>query len=313
MEKRSMKFVFFGTRELGARVLERLLASGYSPSLVVTSPDRPAGRKLEPLVSPVKKLALLHNLLVAQPEKPAELLIRPELTEAGYFVLAAYGAILPKALVELPPKGVLNVHPSLLPKYRGPSPERAALLAGDKKTGVTVMLLDEKVDHGPVLAQEEFAIPEGTRHEQLHEALGELGGDLLAKTIPLWLEGKIKPVAQNHGKATLTSKVSKEQGRIDWKEPAEYIMRQIRAYDPWPGTFTSWNGKLLKVLEASTADFPGYDSFAPGDTFSLQGRPAVMTGSGALVLERVQLEGRNPALARDFLLGHKDFIRAKLN
>jgi len=308
-----MKFVFFGTRELGARVLESLLKSGYSPTLVVTAKDRPAGRKQELLFSPVKVVALKHNLVLAQPERPAELLFHKELKEAEFFVLAAYGNILPKELVELPLKGVLNVHPSLLPKYRGPSPERFALLNGDAKTGVTVMLMDEEIDHGPILAQEEFVIPEDMKHEELHVKLGEIGGELLVKTIPQWIQGKITPKEQKHSKATLTKKVTKEDGRIDWSQEPEYIARQIRAFDPWPGTFTSWQGKTLKVLKGKAGEaLRSHTSLSLGTTIPWQDGFAVVAGKGVLVLEQIQMEGKNPVSAKDFLLGHKDFLGTTL-
>ena len=275
-----VKFVFFGTRDLGAKVLEHLLRNGYSPTLVVTGPDKLTGRKQELMSSPVKKVAQEHNLSLAQPERPVELLSRSELKEAECIVLAAYGNILPKELVGLPPKGALNVHPSLLPKYRGPSPERGALLNGDEKTGVTVILMDEQIDHGPILAQKEFAIPEDMRHEELHVKLGEIGGELLVKTMPQWLQGKITPREQDHSKATYTKKLTKEDGRIDWKKPAEYIERQVRALHPWPGAFTFWKGKRIKILKAHLEQ-------------------------GKLTIDEVQLEGKKPTTFREFLLGHK--------
>ena len=306
-----MKYIFFGTRELGAKVLESLLESGNFPSLVVTSQDKPAGRKQELLASPVKLVAKKHNLPLAQPEKPAELILKKEIQEAEFFVVAAYGGILPKELVDLPAKGVLNVHPSLLPKYRGPSPERFTLLNGDKETGVTVMLLDEKIDHGPILAQEEFVIPEGIHHEELHLKLGEIGGALLARTIPLWLDDKIAPREQDHDRATFTKKVTKEDGKIDWNNEAEYIAGQIRAFDPWPGTYTSWQGKNMKILEGSV-DATLSDS-APGSIILWSDGFAIVTGKGILIVEQLQLEGKNPVSAKEFLLGHKDFIGSTLN
>jgi len=304
-----MRFVFFATRELGAVVLEILLKSGYSPTLVVTGPDRPRGRKQKLMPSPVKKVAQKHSLSLAQPERPAELLSRSELKEARFFVLAAYGNILPSKLVQLPPKGVLNVHPSLLPKYRGPSPERFALLNGDAKTGVTIMLMDEKVDHGPILAQEEFVIPEDMRHEELHLKLGEIGGELLVKTIPQWLKGKIIPKEQKHAEATFTKKITKEQGKIDWNQPALYIARQIRAFYAWPGTYTTFQGKMLKILKGGMVEISGEQfSAPPGTTIPWQQEFAVATGKGVLMVEQLQVAGKNPVSARDFLLGHKDFI-----
>ncbi|MDA1337341.1 MAG: methionyl-tRNA formyltransferase [bacterium] len=301
-----MKFVFFGTRELGAQVLESLFQSGNSPTLVVTGVDKPAGRKQELLPSPVKVIAQKHHFPLAQPEKPAELILRKELLGAEFFVVAAYGSILSKEILEIPPKGVLNVHPSLLPKYRGPSPERFTLLAGEKKTGVSVILLDEKVDHGPILAQEEFIMKEGIKHEELHLQLGELGGKLLVKTIPLWREGKITPREQDHEKATFTTKITKEQGKIDWNREAEYIVRQMHAFDPWPGTYASWQGKNIKILEGKASE--AFGNSVPGSIISHESGFAVVCGKGMLVVEKLQMEGKNPTLARDFLLGHKDFI-----
>ena len=309
MMNQDLNFIFFGTRELAAKVLERLLNAGYSPSLVVTAPDRKAGRKQKLTSSPVKKVALKHNLPLAQPENPAELQEKKELKEAELFVLSAYGNILSKELIELPSKGVLNVHPSLLPKYRGPAPERFALLNGEKKTGVTIILMDEQVDHGSIVAQEEFVIPQDMKHEELHTKLGEIGGELLVKTLPLWLKGKIKPKEQDHSKATFTKKVKKEDGRIDWNKEAEYILRQIRAFDSWPGTYTHWSKRTLKILQGSAGKIPSeYSSSFPGSIIPWQKGFAVVTPKDALVVEQVQLEGGKPMPAKDFLLGHKDFL-----
>jgi methionyl-tRNA formyltransferase len=308
-----MKFVFFGTRELAVKVLKRLLNAGYSPSLVVTGPDKLAGRKQELTSSPVKEVALKHNLPIAQPEKLSftkfdsnlvSLSLKPDL-----FVVAAYGNIIPKEILEIPRHGTLNVHPSLLPKYRGPAPERFALLKGEKITGVTIILLDEKVDHGPILAQEEFVIPEDMKHEELHQKLGEIGGELLVKTIPLWVKGEIEPKEQDHLKATFTKKIIKEDGRIDWSKEAEYIARQIRAFYPWPGTWTLWDGKILKILKGRAEAIPKeHSSLISGTTIPWQEGFGVVTGKGVLAVQQLQMEGKNPVSAKDFLLGHKDFL-----
>lgn len=295
-------------------MLEHLLGNGHSPTLVVTGPDKPAGRKQELTPSPVKKVAQTHNLPLAQPERPVELLSRSELQEAEFIVLAAYGNILPKELVELPPKGALNVHPSLLPLYRGPSPERGALLNGDQKTGVTVILMDEQIDHGPILAQREFFIPKDMRHEELHAALGELGGELLVETIPAWLGGTIVPKEQNHGKATFTRKMTKEDGRIDWSKPAEYIERQVRALYPWPGTFTFFKDaqekqQMLKILKANVLMQTKPGLVKPGLVFLTQNEKlAVQTKENTLIVEELQLEGGKPMNSKEFLLGHKGLV-----
>lgn len=316
-----MKFVFFGTRELGAIVLKHLLSHGYSPSLVVTGPDKPAGRKQKLTPSPVKACILKHetwNLKLLQPEElDSRFTLYVSSFKPDLIVVAAYGKILPKDILDIPVHGALNVHPSLLPLYRGPSPERGALLNGDEKTGVTVILMDEKADHGPILAQEEFAIPENMRHEELHAKLGEIGGELLVKTIPQWLQGKITPKEQDHSRATYTKKLTKEDGRIDWNKSAEYIERQVRAFYPWPGTFTSFKAKRqktkdkitiqnLKILKASVLlnieGEAGRTFLAHGDTIG------VYTGIDALLIDELQLEGGKPMSSKEFLLGHRDFI-----
>ncbi|MDP4007351.1 MAG: methionyl-tRNA formyltransferase [bacterium] len=310
-----MNTVFFGTPEFGAIILEKLIEKNLKPILVVTAPDEPAGRKQLVTPSPVKVVAQRHTIPVLQPDTlNQDVVFKLREVKAELFILASYGRIIPKEILALASKGALNVHPSLLPRYRGPSPIQSVILQGEEKTGVTIILMDEDIDHGPILAQREFAehIGEMTQ-EELKEKLADVGGDLLVEAVFKWLKGDIAPQPQNHGLATFTKKMSKEDGKIDWKGEALYIARQIRAFNPWPGTFTFWNSRLLKILKASIVDSPGYDSFAPGSMFSLKGKPVVATGNGALMLERIQLEGKNPVSARDFLLGHKDFIEAKLS
>ena len=312
-----MKIIFFGTSEFGVIILKKLIQAGYSLVLAVTTPDKPAGRKQALTPPPVKIFAETQGLAIFQPAKLDQDAVRfVQDKNPDLFVVAAYGKILPKALLSIPQKGSLNVHPSLLPRYRGSSPVHAALLNDDKETGVSIIVLDEAMDHGPIAAVERFSIQKKYAYPELHNALAELGGDLLLRTIPLWTEGKIRAQAQNDPEATYTSIIQKEQGRIDWGKEAMYIERQVRALYPWPGTFTvceiDGKQKMMKILKASvlSQDRP---IGKPGQAFPppLPGI-AVQTGKDALVVEELQLEGGKPMSSKEFLFGHKNFIEISL-
>lgn len=333
MAHREMKIVFFGTSEFGAIILEKLVRTGLSPVLVVTTPDRPVGRK-QVLTPPPTKVAVqklgipviqpatltisnFEFLISKQSQNSNNQNIKPDL-----FIVAAYGKILPKEILNIPTHGTLNVHPSLLPKYRGPSPVQNAILGGDKETGVTIMLLDEKMDHGPIVANVKFQMTnDKITYPELHNQLAELGAQALIETIPLWVGGKIKPTPQDDSQATYTSILKKEDGRIDWNKEAGYIERQVRALHPWPGTFALFEGKNLKILKASVLSGtlpkpglgpcpkPGLGRITPGTVFlTTDKKLAIQCGEDALVVEELQLEGKKPMLAREFLLGHKDFL-----
>ncbi len=312
------KIVFFGTSEFGAIILEKLVQAEMIPVLVVTIPDKPAGRKQVLTPPPVKVVAQKLRIPIIQPEKLSEdTRYKIQDTSPNLFVVAAYGKILPKVLLNIPQKGSLNVHPSLLPKYRGSSPIQAVLLNGDKETGVSIIVLDEEMDHGPIIANSKFEIRNSKfTYPELHNALAELGGDLLIRIIPLWVEGRIQAKAQDDSKATYTSHITKEDGKIDWNKEAMYIERQVRALYPWPGTFTMCNidgkQKMMKILKASvlSQDRP---FGKPGQTFPppLPGI-AVQTREDALLLEELQMEGGKPMSSKEFLLGHKNFIGTNL-
>ena len=266
-----------GTPEFGAIILEKLCLTNLKPVLVITAPDKPVGRKQILTPSAVKIVAQRHNIKVGH-RMSNFLKIRPNL-----IIVAAYGQILPKKILKIPKYGCLNVHPSLLPKYRGASPIQYAILNGDKKTGVTIMLMDEKMDHGPILNQQKRKINSKITYEELLKELANLGAKLLIGTIPKWIQGKIKPKPQDHSKATYTKILKKEDGKIDWTKKPEEIERQIRAFNPWPGTYTIYNKKRLKILK----------------TEILKGR---------LIIKEVQLEGKRQMNFKDFLNGHPDFL-----
>ncbi|MFH1584800.1 MAG: methionyl-tRNA formyltransferase, partial [Patescibacteria group bacterium] len=271
-----MTIVFFGTPEFGAVVLGKLVEGGYSPELVVTVPDKPAGRGQLPVSPAVKTAADAYGISVLQTEDETIIQKRLQELRPDIIALASFGMLLPKELLQVPKYGALNVHPSLLPKYRGPSPVSSAILAGEKTTGVSIMLMDEFLDHGPVLSQRELPISEITTTPGLKVSLAELGGELLCEVIPCWIAGEITPQPQNNEAATFTKRLEKHDGKINWTRPAGYIGRQIRALAPWPGTYAFWGDKRLKVLEALA--LPHTLQVPPGQVLSLQEGTAVHTG-----------------------------------
>ncbi|GBD11874.1 Methionyl-tRNA formyltransferase [bacterium HR23] len=311
-----MRLVFMGTPAFALPVLEALAEAGHHISGVFTQPDKPAGRGrvLEP--PPVKVWAEGKGIPVFQPPS----LRRPEAQETlrrlapEVIVVSAYGKILPPEVLAIPPLGCLNLHPSLLPRYRGPSPVQSAILNGDPVTGVTVMLMDAGLDTGPILSQQEEPIRDEDTAGTLTERLFRLGATLLVHTLERWARGKISPIPQDPSQATTTRLLKKEDGLLDFTQPAVRLWRMVRAYDPWPGTFTRWKGKVLKVLEARpwAEDTP----HRPGTVVPLPPHapaPAgVQTGEGVLALLRLHLEGKRPLGCREFLLGYGDFLGARL-
>jgi methionyl-tRNA formyltransferase len=308
-----LRTVFFGTPEFGAIVLGRLIEAGYRPVLVVTQPDRPVGRSGTPQLPPVKRVALQHGLQVFQPAtlKSPDAVEHIRSSAPDIIVLAAFGLIVPVEILKIPPFGCLNVHPSLLPRHRGPTPIQTAIAQGDEVTGVTIMLMDEGIDTGPILRQASLPISPTDTCESLTKKLADLGARLLIETLPLWYRGLIVPQPQDNSMATKTGRLRKEDGLIDWKRPAVEIERMVRAYYPWPSAYCYWGGRLLKVLQAAVVEEP-YPGAPPGTVVVHDGYPAVTTGRGLLVLLKVQLEGKRPTDGRDFLIGHPDLAGTRL-
>ena len=306
-----MRIVFMGTPDFAVSVLSRLIDKGHDIAAVYSQPDRLSGRGRKLVPTPTKRFAEERGLDVRQPKS-----LRPEdeyealaSLHAEVIVVAAYGLFLPPDALEIPPLGCLNIHPSLLPRYRGPSPVVSAILNGDAKTGVTIMKLDEGMDSGPILAQERVSIDEGETTPVLTRRLFDLGADLLVDTLPRWSSGDIQATPQDESRATFTTIVKKEDGEIDWTDDAARIARMVRAYEPWPGTFTYWEGKLLKILNATSmaGDAP------PGQVIGLNdGDIGIGTGDGLLAVSRLQSEGRRPSDAQDFVRGYPNFVGAEL-
>ncbi|HDY72874.1 MAG TPA: methionyl-tRNA formyltransferase [bacterium] len=253
-----IKTILMGTSEFAERIFTNFYQRlNFDIAAVVTTPDKPAGRKQKLLPSPVKKFAEENKLPVFDFEhiKDPQSIDKIKELNPDLIILCAYGQIVPKEILEIPKYGALNIHPSLLPKYRGASPIHAAILNGDKISGVTIMLMDEKMDHGDIISNFKFQIskPKIT-YKELEDKLIDVSADLLIKTLPNWIEGKIKAQAQDHSKATFCKIIKKQDGKIDWNKSAEEIERTIRAFHQWPTSYTFFNNKQLKVLGADTKE-----------------------------------------------------------
>ncbi len=305
-----MRIVFMGTSQFGVPTLEQLVASEHQLIAVYTQPDKPAGRGRTISLSPVKKVAIEHGLEVRQPNNFNEADFLESLAQLSpdVIVVAAFGKILPVEVLNMPPFGCINIHPSLLPKHRGPTPIEGAILAGDDCIGVTIMLMDSGVDSGPILSQKRMPIEPEDSAESLTIKLAHIGAHLLEEILPLWLSHAIIPQPQNDDLASYTKLISKEQGEIDWHLPALEVWRRVRAFQPWPGCYTWWQGKILKVIDAS--HFPAVQG-EPGRVIALaRGGVGVQTTEGILQLLTVQLEGRRKMSAEEFVRGQRSFIGA---
>lgn len=303
MSKEKPRIIFIGTPEFAVSSLEALINNGFSPVAVVTNPDKKIDREQNIVPSPVKQIAFKYKIPVYQPEKISSLQSQISNLRPDLIIVASYGQIIPKEILDIPKLGCLNVHASLLPKYRGASPIQSAILNDEKETGITIMLMDEKIDHGPILTQEKIKITPDETGQTLHDKLSQLGAKLLIGTLSQWLEGKIKPSPQNHQKATFTKRLFRDDGKIDWQKSAEEIARQIRAFDPWPGTYTQYQGKRLKILKSGAKEEE--KGLSPGKIFLTNKKElAVQTSKSALILEKVQPEGKKPMTGQEFLKGH---------
>lgn len=314
------KVVFMGTPTFAVPSLE-VLAAGASKLdkveiiSVVTQPDRPSGRgrKLRP--SPVKARALELGLPVWTPKSLKKKQAQQHLRDLApdVMVVVAYGEILRRAVLDIPPHGALNVHGSLLPRHRGAAPIAGALLAGDTQTGVTIMLMDEGMDTGPILTTHTIPISSDDTRGTLFERLSTLGANLLAETLPRWLAGQIEPQAQNHDAATYTRLIEKQDGKLDWNKSANQLANQIRAFDPWPGTFTTWRGKTFKILSATVLPADKTLPIAPPGTVVQSDKlVGITTSQGWLVPNKVQLAGKKAMSASVFTNGYRDFVGSVL-
>jgi methionyl-tRNA formyltransferase len=305
------QIIFFGTPSFAIPALKSLLLGPDPVIAVVTQPDRERGRGRgggkgrEVLPCPAKELALQHELSILQPEKVTESIFQEVLKRLhpDLFVVAAYGQILPKSILRIPRHGAVNVHASLLPKYRGAAPIAWAILKGEEVTGITTMMMDEGMDTGDILLQKTIPIGEDETSETLHEKLAALGAQLLLETLERMKAGNLGPIPQDHSKATYAPSLKKVDGRIDWRKEAIEINRQVRAFNPWPGAFTEWEGRFLKIYkgevrEGTSIGKVGAVIWAGSDFVEVE------TGKGSFLIREVQTEGKKRMSVQNFISGH---------
>jgi methionyl-tRNA formyltransferase len=307
------RIVFMGTAELACASLEALTAApGFEVVAVVTQPDRPKGRALRMQPSPVKEAALRAGLSVLQPERARDAAFWEELRrlEPLLIVVAAYGQLLPPAILALPPQGCFNVHASLLPKYRGAAPIQWAILNGESETGVTIMKMAEKLDTGDILAQRATAITAGDTADTLRERLARLGAQLLVETLENAVNNNLTARPQSEAEATCARKITKEDGRLDWSQPARSLWNRVRAFAPWPGAFTYLPGgaqlRTVKIWRASAEEGRAGAPGPPGAVAQADKAGIVVAcgGGGALRIHELQREGGRRLTAAQFLAGH---------
>ncbi len=310
---RPLRIVFAGTPQFAVPALEALHGAGHAVVAAYCQPDRPAGRGRALAPGPVKERALGLGIAVEQPATLRdEAAVRRLASYApDVMVVVAYGLLLPPPVLAVPRLGCLNIHGSLLPRWRGAAPIHRAVLAGDLQTGVTIMQMDAGLDTGPMLLRRETAIGPRETSGDLHDRLAALGAQAVVEAIDAWRAGRIAPVPQPAEGVTYAAKLRKEEARIDWTQPAEAIDRAVRAFQPWPVAETRWRGEQLRVWAAHPVA-AGAGPAAPGAVVeAADGRIVVATGQGALQLDVLQVPGRRPTEAADFLRAH-DLAGARL-
>lgn len=305
--------VFMGTPDFAVPALEAIIASGHLVG-VVTQPDRPAGRGKKMTPPPVKTTAVAAGVPVYQPASlRQQATIEPIAAwQPDLIIVAAFGQILRPHLLELPRLGCVNVHASLLPRWRGASPIQHAILAGDVETGITLMQMDVGLDTGDMLVKETVPILPQDTAVSLHDRLSELGGAMLTRYLPALLGQSLTPTPQDDSASTYAPMISKEDGRLDWSHTAVSLDRRLRAMTPWPGAFTFWGDALLKIHTAVVYPIPNQPDTKPGTVWTDNDHILVQTGDGSLALGQIQLAGKKAVSATDFINGRPDFIGATL-
>jgi methionyl-tRNA formyltransferase len=305
----NLSIVFMGSPQFAVPILKALIQN-YRVVGVVTQPDRPAGRGRKLSSPPIKTLALSENIPLIQPKNLREPKTFEQLKKwaPDVIIVTAYGQILRRNVLSLPKLGCINVHASLLPRWRGASPIQAAILHGDMETGITIMLMDAGLDTGPILTQRALPILQHDTASSLSERLSQLGADLLIETLPYFVEGKISPMLQDDTKATYAPMLKKSDGKLDFNQSIDQIEREIRAYSPWPGTFTIWKEKILKIHKASIVKFNHHiEHNVPGSKTVYSGKPAITAIDGLLILDIIQPAGKKLMAGEDFLRGAQDW------
>lgn len=314
MENKKIKVIFMGSAEFSVPILIELIKK-FNVLAVITEIDKPSGRGKDIIPPPTKVLAKQHHIPCWQPltlKKNPRFADEVAALSPDIIVVAAYGKFLPPDFLEIPLHGCLNVHPSLLPKYRGASPIQAALLAGEKSTGVTVILMDPGMDSGDIVAQEPMKIEPEYDYRQLARRLALLGADMLVKYLPKYIEGQISLTTQDDKAATFCGKISKENGYLDWAKSARQLHNQIRAFSEWPGSYAFFNKKKIDIIEAMDVEVKP-TLMALGQIFEHNKKILVCCGEGCLELVKVKLEGKKETPIINFINGHQDFVGATLS
>ena len=309
-----MRIIFIGTGEIGVPTLRALLNSGHEVVGVVTQPDKPVGREQRIEAPPIKK-ALLSGapggralpFAILQPAKIKDPKVIEQIRDLkpDVVVVMAYGQILPRDVLEIPCVTCLNLHASLLPRWRGAAPIQAAIAAGDRQTGITVMYMDEGLDTGDILLKREINVSPSDTGGSLHDRLAQIAPELLLESLRLVAAGNAPRIPQDNARATYAPKLKREHGEIDWSESAQAIERKVRAYNPWPGAFMKVGNQNLKIFSASVVDISG----TPGEILRSENELVIAAGGGAISVGEVQLEGKRRMSAADFLRGHASLLR----
>ena len=311
-----MRFVFFGSSKFAEIILNKLLESDMKPVLVVTAPPKTKGRKKILSPTPVYALAEQNKIPILAPEnlKDEGFLLSFKNYKPDLVILTAYGKIIPSELLSIPKKGILNLHPSLLPRWRGATPIQSAILAGDKETGVSLFLMDEEIDHGPIIQKAEYKIQNPIiTYPELSQELARIGADLIIKISPKWLKGEINPISQDHSLASYCHKILPEDEKIDWNKSNIEIDRKIRALNPNPGVFTKTtkeNGTIIKIIKGhSLTNLPIFTNKVPGQVFEFENKLAVKCGKGVYVIEELRPAGKNTMTSESFLRGNQWILK----
>jgi len=312
MDKK-IKTIFIGTPDFSVPTLATLVKDEYFEIITaITQPDKKAGRKQELCAPPVKQYAQEQDIPVLQPEKIKDISNQIRQLSPDLIIVIAYAQIIPKGILEIPQYGAINVHASLLPKYRGASCIQAAILHGDEQTGITIMKMDEGLDTGPILTQKIINIDNSDTAESLFVELAELGAKMLTPTIKDYINGAIMPLPQDNNKSSYAGILKKKDGRIDWSKPASEIERFVRAMHSWPGAFSQFNGGTIKIIKTGKADFLNKD-LLPGTLFTNNGNLMVKCGQDSLAIENLQLPGKKIMNGQEFLNGYSKFLLHTLN
>lgn len=316
MGNKNVKIIYWGTSYFSAEILKTLIKSDFKPIAIITQTDKPSGRGSQLKSSEVKVLAEKLSIPYFQPEKLKNSEFIKQLKELSpdLFIVASYGKIIPKEVLNIPKLGAINIHPSLLPRWRGPSPIQSAILAGDKETGTTIMLMDQEMDHGGIISNVKFPISNKLNFKELEEILIKESAKLLIKTLPKWIKGEIKPKEQNRKNAVYCQMIKKENGKINWNESVEIIDRKIRALNPWPGTYFESRDKKFKILEAEIALFSNSAELENtkkiGEFFCENKQLMVKCKDDVLILKSVQPESKNPMDGYSFWCGYQKHLKS---